>query len=179
MEDKGLLPVCLSPVVLVADNARLGAEALPMVWATLLLTRLLLVEVALLPRAELRQTLQRRHSAAPPPVSLVLWVCPSPDSAARPPETKSRREQCVICQSLPCSLFLFFLPPSIPLLLVNHSLFHSLLISPSSNFFLLLPFPVAVWDLPLLPLSKYLLNTVGSQAGSWGCRDPMHGALWL
>lgn len=38
----------LSPVVLVADNARLGAEALPMAWATLLLTRLLIVEVALL-----------------------------------------------------------------------------------------------------------------------------------
>lgn len=38
-----------SPVDLVADNVRFGAEVLPLAWATLQLTRLLTVEMALLP----------------------------------------------------------------------------------------------------------------------------------
>lgn len=145
-----------------------------MSWDTLLLTRLLLVEVVLLPSAGLRQTLQKRHPAAPSFVSLVLWVCLFPDSGARPPESKSRREQCIICQSLPCPLSLFFFPSSTSSFLLDYPLFHSLLIPPSPNFFLLPPSL-----LPLLLLRKYLLNIVRSQAGSWECKDLMHGALWL
>lgn len=97
-------------MVLVADNARLEAEALSVAWATLLLTRLLLVEVALLPSAGLRQTLQKRHPAAPPFVSLVLWVCSSP------PETKNMREHAsfVSLSHVPLSLLSPTFHPSFP-----------------------------------------------------------------
>lgn len=178
MEDKGLLQAWPSPVVLIADNARLGAKALSVAWATLLLTRLLLVEVALLPSAGSDRPFKRGIQQPRPSSALCSGCAPSPASGARPPETKCRREQRVVCQSLPRSLSLSStLHPSFPcrssfVSFSSHFSLFKLLSSPPISCCCLRPASP--------PTQQIFAEYCGVLDWLWECRgDMMHRALWL